>query len=57
MEIPEARRYTVNCSFSGMPEEKLTAQVANTINDVLKPQGVGVTIKASESLYDHARRT
>ncbi len=27
-------------------QERLTAQVANTINDVLKPQGVGVVIKA-----------
>jgi len=28
-------------------QEKMTAQIANTINDVLKPQGVGVVIKAS----------
>jgi GTP cyclohydrolase I len=28
-------------------QEKLTAQIANTINDVLKPHGVGVVIKAS----------
>jgi GTP cyclohydrolase I len=28
-------------------QEKLTAQIANTIDDVLKPQGVGVIIKAS----------
>lgn len=28
-------------------QEKMTAQIANTINDVLKPQGVGVIIKAS----------
>jgi GTP cyclohydrolase I len=28
-------------------QEKLTAQIANTINDVLKPRGVGVIIKAS----------
>ena len=28
-------------------QEKLTAQIANTINDALKPQGVGVVIKAS----------
>ena len=28
-------------------QEKLTAQIANTINDVLKPQGVGVIVKAS----------
>ncbi|MGC1666728.1 MAG: GTP cyclohydrolase I FolE [Pseudolabrys sp.] len=28
-------------------QEKMTAQTANTINDVLKPQGVGVIIKAS----------
>lgn len=28
-------------------QERLTAQIANTINDVLKPQGVGVVIKAS----------
>jgi len=28
-------------------QERLTAQVANTIDDVLKPRGVGVLIKAS----------
>ena len=28
-------------------QEKMTAQIANTINDVLKPHGVGVIIKAS----------
>lgn len=28
-------------------QERMTAQIANTINDVLKPQGVGVIIKAS----------
>lgn len=28
-------------------QEKMTAQIANTINDVLKPQGVGVIIRAS----------
>jgi GTP cyclohydrolase I len=28
-------------------QERLTAQIANTINDVLEPQGVGVIIKAS----------
>ena len=28
-------------------QEKLTAQIANTINDVLKPRGVGVLIRAS----------
>lgn len=28
-------------------QEKMTAQIANTINDVLKPRGVGVIIKAS----------
>ena len=27
-------------------QKKMTAQIANTINDVLKPQGVGVIIKA-----------
>jgi GTP cyclohydrolase I len=27
-------------------QEKMTAQIANTINDVLKPRGVGVIIKA-----------
>ena len=27
-------------------QEKMTAQIANTINDVLKPQGVGVIVKA-----------
>jgi GTP cyclohydrolase I len=28
-------------------QEKLTAQIANTIDEVLKPQGVGVIVKAS----------
>ena len=28
-------------------QEKMTAQIANTVNDVLEPQGVGVIIKAS----------
>jgi len=28
-------------------QEKMTAQVANTINDVLKPQGVGVILRAT----------
>jgi GTP cyclohydrolase IA len=28
-------------------QEKMTAQIANTINEVLKPQGVGVIIKAT----------
>ena len=28
-------------------QEKMTAQIANTINEVLKPQGVGVIIKSS----------
>jgi GTP cyclohydrolase I len=28
-------------------QEKMTAQIANTIQDVLQPQGVGVVIKAS----------
>jgi GTP cyclohydrolase I len=28
-------------------QEKLTAQIANTINDVLKPRGVGVIIWAT----------
>ncbi len=28
-------------------QEKMTAQIANTINDVLKPQGVGVVLKAT----------
>jgi GTP cyclohydrolase IA len=27
-------------------QEKLTAQIANAINDVLQPQGVGVVIRA-----------
>jgi GTP cyclohydrolase I len=30
-------------------QEKLTAQIANTINDVLKPQGVAVVIKATHN--------
>jgi GTP cyclohydrolase I len=28
-------------------QEKMTAQVANTINGVLKPQGVGVILRAT----------
>jgi GTP cyclohydrolase I len=28
-------------------QEKMTAQIANTINDVLKPQGVGVIVRAT----------
>ena len=28
-------------------QEKLTAQIANTIDNVLKPRGVGVVIRAS----------
>jgi len=28
-------------------QEKLTAQIANTVDDVLKPRGVGVVIRAS----------
>jgi GTP cyclohydrolase I len=28
-------------------QEKLTAQIADTINDILKPKGVAVVIKAS----------
>ena len=28
-------------------QEKMTAQIANTINEVLKPQGVGVIVKAT----------
>ncbi len=28
-------------------QEKMTAQIANTINDVLEPQGVGIIIKAT----------
>jgi GTP cyclohydrolase I len=30
-------------------QEKLTAQIANTINDVLKPEGVAVVIKATHN--------
>jgi GTP cyclohydrolase I len=28
-------------------QEKMTAQIANTIDEVLKPQGVGVILRAS----------
>ena len=28
-------------------QEKMTAQIASTINDVLKPQGAGVILKAT----------
>ena len=37
-------------------QEKMTAQIANTINDVLKPQGVGVDHQGDASLHDHPRR-
>ena len=37
-------------------QEKMTAQIANTINDVLKPQGVGVDHQGVASLHDHTRR-
>ena len=38
-------------------QEKLTAQIANTIDTVLKPRGVGVIIRASHHCMTHARRT
>jgi GTP cyclohydrolase IA len=38
-------------------QEKLTAQIANTINDVLMPRGVGVVIRGNASLRDSPRRT
>ena len=28
-------------------QEKMTAQIANTVDEVLKPQGVGVILKAT----------
>ena len=37
-------------------QEKLTAQIANTINDVLQPRGVAVVVEASAPVHDHARR-
>ncbi len=37
-------------------QEKMTAQIASTINDVLNPQGVGVIIKATHRWHDHAWR-
>src|SRR5215813_11193860 len=36
-------------------QEKLTAQIANTVNNVLKPHGVSVLIDFAP-LHDHARR-
>jgi len=35
----------------------MTAQIANTINDVLKPQGVGVIIKATHHCRPPAAST
>ena len=43
-----ARRFQV--------QEKLTAQIAGCINDVLKPRGVGVVVDARSSVHDDARR-
>jgi GTP cyclohydrolase IA len=40
---PGSRRFCQTPSDS----REVTAQIANTINDVLKPQGVGVIIKAT----------
>src|SRR5947209_4714247 len=37
-------------------QEKMTAQIANTINDVLKPQGVGGHHQGVASLHDDPRR-
>jgi GTP cyclohydrolase I len=34
-------------------QERMTAQIANTINDVLQPEGVGV-IQGVAWLHDHA---
>ncbi len=37
-------------------QEKLTAQIANTIQEVLQPRGVAVVIEAAHQLHDHAGR-
>ena len=37
-------------------QERLTAQIANTIDQVLKPQGVGVVVKADTPLHVQPRR-
>jgi GTP cyclohydrolase I len=37
-------------------QEKMTAQIANTINDVLKPQGRRRDHQGDASLHDHPRR-
>jgi GTP cyclohydrolase I len=37
-------------------QEKMTAQIANTIDEVLKPQGGWRRSKGDASLHDHARR-
>ena len=36
-------------------QEKLTAQIANTINEVLQPRGVAVIIEAAAPVHDHPR--
>ena len=36
-------------------QEKMTAQIANTIDDVLQPRGVAVVIEAAP-VHDHPRR-
>ena len=37
-------------------QERLTAQIADIINDILEPRGVGVVIEATQSLHDNAWR-
>jgi len=41
------------CAFVFQVQEKLTAQIANCITEVLKPRGAGVVIDAVHQLYDH----
>jgi GTP cyclohydrolase I len=38
-------------------QEKMAAQIANTINDVLKPAGCWRNRQDNTSLHDHPRRT
>ena len=37
-------------------QEKLTAEIADAIREVLQPRGVGVVIQSEHSCADHARR-
>lgn len=37
-------------------QERMTVQIADTLNDVLQPKGGAVVIEGAQSVHDHARR-